>query len=216
MTALQKSEPAEVISAEQGKLIDRAKVYLKAEAVSEQHQRMYLFLIGATLHTLKDCTPHGQFEDVKQKFFPDVERSRLGRAMMFAEAVNFFAKGKYPTIGHLVSGDRLLSAGELSEAEKETLVVEMQKTDKGGVMKTIQAWHNKKNPQPKAEAPADVAKQKLEAALEFVAELQAKMALAQKSLFLSLVPEAQLDALEDERLELGNYIKQIRARRKNK
>ena len=157
-TALQKNPatghfppPAvnEVISAEQGKLIDRAKVYLKAEAVTEQHQRMYLFLIGATLLTLKDCTPHGNFEDAKKIFFPDVVNSRMCRAVTYAEAVTFFAKGKSPTIGDLTKGDRLLAAGELSEKEKEQLVEEMVKTDKGGVMKTIQAWHNKKAPKEK-------------------------------------------------------------------
>ena len=140
---------SEVISAEQGKLIDRANVYLKAEAVTEQHQRMYLFLIGATLLTLKDCTPHGSFERLAQEFFPGEHRSRLQRSVTYAEAVTFFAKGKSPTIGHLSKGDRLLTSGDLSEREKEQLVEEMAKTDKGGVMKTIQAWHNKKNPAPK-------------------------------------------------------------------
>ena len=188
-TALQKTEPAEVISAEQGKLIDRAKVYLAAEAVTEQHQRMYLFLIGATLHTLKDCTPNGSFEDAKVKFFPDVQRSRLGRAMMFADAVNFFAKGKYPTIGHLVSGDRLLTAGDLSEKEKETLVAEMQKTDKGGVMKTIQAWHNKKAPKEKPE------RNELHAHEEHLASIHALFAKFEAAA-LALLDEALLPPID--------------------
>ena len=150
-TSLQKNEPTEVISAEQGRLIDRAKVYLKADTVTEQQSLMYKFLIGATLITLKDCTPHGQFEEVKKLHFPDDAKRTIDRALQFAQAVQFFAKGKFATVANLVSGDRLLTAGELSETEKSALVGEIEKVDKGGVMKTIQAWYKKKHPEPKTE-----------------------------------------------------------------
>ena len=48
--------------------------------------------IGATLLTLKDCTPHGQFEKAKLEFFPNEHGSRLTRAMTYAEAVSFFCR----------------------------------------------------------------------------------------------------------------------------
>ena len=156
-TALQKSEPAEIISAEQGKLIDRAKVYLAAEAVSAQHQRGYIFLVGATMLTLKDCTPHGHFDELKKIHFPDSSLRTISNAMYFAEAVKFFSKGKSATVADLVSGDRLLTAGDLTDQEKQALIADIEKVNKGGVMKTIQAWHNKKAPkaaEPKNELHA--------------------------------------------------------------
>jgi len=159
-TALQKSpnsqlpaasSAAEVISAEQGKLIDRAKVYSAAHTNTERNSIMYLFLLGTTLTLLKEATPYGKFEELKAKEFPEEHGSRLHRAMQFSEALKFFAKGKHFLIGNLTAGDRLLAAGELSEKEKAQLVEEMAKTDKGGVLKTIQAWHNKKAPKEKVE-----------------------------------------------------------------
>lgn len=215
-TSLQKNEASEIISVEQGKLIDRAKVYLQAEAVSEQHQRMYLFLIGATLHTLKDCTPHGSFEKMAQQFFPGEHKSRLHRAVTYAEAVQFFAKGKSPTIGHLVAGDRLLTAGELSESEKQTLVEEMQKTDKGGVMKTIQEWNKKKAPKPKA--PQD----ELHAHKEHLANIHAiferfeaaALALLDESLLPAIdfatEPKAMHETVAALCVRIGKRVKQAR------
>ena len=147
----QKSDQPQVISAQQGKLLDRVNVYLKADANLERNSLAYKFLIGATLLTLKDCTPHGKFDELVKAQFPDSARSTCTRAMQFAEAVNFFGKGKLCTVHNLVSGDRLLTAGELSETEKSALVGEIEKVDKGGVMKTIQAWYKKKHPEPKTE-----------------------------------------------------------------
>lgn len=148
-TTVEKSPASDVVSAEQGKLIDRTKVYVQAHAVTEQQERMYSFLIGVTLLTLKDCTPHGQFEDLKKIHFPETPKTTLNYAMQFADAVKFFSKGKLPAISDLANGDRLLTAGELSETEKQTLVEEVEKVNKGGIRKTIQAWNKKKAPQLK-------------------------------------------------------------------
>ena len=222
-SALQKSAPTEVISAEQGKLIDRAKVYLKAESATEQQQRMYLFLVGATLLTLKDCTPHGSFEDAKKKFFPDEQTSRLGRAMQFAEAVNYFARGKFPTIGNMVSGDRLLTAGELSEKEKSTLVEEMAKTDKGGVVRTIQE-HLKKKTKPKPETEEEVEaaaqhahdeREKNIAAVWSNAEAALKHLLHLKDVDFVLAPPAQRLALSALCVRVNKRITEVRPTKKS-
>jgi hypothetical protein len=157
MSNLQKSEPQEVISAQAGKLVDRAHVYLSAQLTTEKQDRGYIFLIGSTLLALELHLPGWSSEKIHSTFFKDIPRSRLYRALQFANAVLFLSKGKIPIIGIIADGDRLLTAGELSEREKSELIEGVEKVNKGGVMKTIQAWHNKKNPpvkEPKDELHA--------------------------------------------------------------
>ncbi|HXI70284.1 MAG TPA: hypothetical protein VNN22_08000 [Verrucomicrobiae bacterium] len=212
----------EVISAEQGKLIDRAKVYLKAEAVTEQHHRMYLFLIGATLLTLKDCTPHGFFESTAQKFFGGEHSSRLTRCIRYAEAVTFFTKGKSATIADLAKGDRLLSAGELSEKEKEQLLEEITKVDKGGVLKTIQAWHNKKAPKEKpAEDPLHAHEEHLKNIHALFANFEAAaLALLDEGLLPAIdfatEPAAMRDTVSSLCVRIGKRVKQAKRDAKTK
>jgi hypothetical protein len=216
-----KADNLEVVTAEQGTLIDRAKVYSQAHAQTEMHERMYLFLVGATLQQLKDITPHGGFEKLKQLHFAAEQTSRLGRAMNFAEAVVHFARGKFPTIGNLEEGNRLLLDSELKDGEKEKLAEEIAKATKGkGVMETIGDWRKKVHKEKtKAEPPAsatDVAAQKMKAASDFATALRAQMALGQKNQHLALIPDAELVALDDERIELGRYIASLRKNRKAK
>ena len=154
---IQKVTASEVITAEQGQLIDRAKQYCSAHATTEKHERMYLFLIGATLHALKGITPHGQFEQVKLNNFPEKARTTLGRGMTFVDAVQFFAKDKYPTVGYLGQGELFLTGGDLPDAKKDKLADEIEKASKGrGVVELIKDFKKKTNkPKPAAERTAE-------------------------------------------------------------
>ena len=220
---LKKSDSTEVISAEQGKLIDRAKVYLKADEAAERQGLMYKFLIGATLLTLKDCTPHGQFEEVKKIHFPESSRRTVAYAMQFAEAAQFFAKGKCATIAHLVSGDRLLTAGELSEKEKSALIEDIEKVDKGGMVRTIQEHLKKKTkPKPETEEQVEAAAQhahdereKNIAAVWSNAEAALKHLLHLKDVDFVLAPPAQRLALSALCVRVNKRITEVRPTKKS-
>lgn len=206
-----------VVSAEQGKLIDRAKVYLGAEIQSERHRWMFLFLTGACLHQLKAGCAHGQFEQLKLEHFPNEHGSRLTRAMQFSEAVQYLAKGKLPTIGNLAEGEKLLQAGELSEAEKAELVEAVsQATKDRGVMETINEYRKKKNP-PHKSTPEDRAADQKRAADDFAKMVLGALNQAQSESGLELLmeaPDAVVTLIEDARIELGHKLKPVLAGRR--
>lgn len=206
---MKQGDTLEVISAEQGQLIDHAKLYAKAHAQTEQHERMYLFLIGATLQQLKTITPHGGFDALKKVHFPEAQGSRLTRAMQFAEAVGYFAKGKLPTIGNLKDGQKLLAAGTLEDAEKEALAKEISDATKNkGVMETIGDWRKKIAPKHKP-TPEEEAKGEKREANDFAKSVLGWLNQSWSDAGLEMLARCDDELrrqIEDSRIELGHKL----------
>lgn len=193
MNTDQKTSAVTVVTKEQGGLIDQSKALLTAHATAEKSTHVYLFALGARLHALKATCEHGGFEKLKAANFPDAEHSKLGRAMTFADAIGYFAKGKYPIVGFLGQGELALTNGVIPEKDFNKAVAELDEITKGmGVVETIKKYREKTAPKP---APVDAVKKEEEhqrainqslldaiAALEFVMQWkEADYALSDKA-----------------------------------
>lgn len=210
---MNKGNEVEVISQEQGQVIDVAKAYAGGLKSSAVHYKGYGFLFGVALNQLKEITPHGKFETLAAQQFPDFTDRWLRELMTFSKAL----KLKTELSSVLKNGQLLL---ELPEEKKEELFdeIETRMGDKG-IREVVFDWKKKQQRAKQKDEPApsaaDVAAQKMKAASDFVEELRSKMALALKNKNLALVPDAELDALEDDRIELGHYITALRKNRKS-
>lgn len=143
--------------------------------------------------------------------------------MQFSEAVYFFAKGKCPTVGHLVEGDHLISGGKLSKEQEEQLCLEIEKVDKGGVVRTIQE-HLKKKTKPKPETEEEVEaaaqhahdeREKNIAAVWSNAEAALKHLLHLKDVDFVLAPPAQRLALSALCVRVNKRITEVRPTKKS-
>lgn len=138
-------ELATVVSAEQGKVIDHAKVYYEATISKGNEFLGYAYLCGKALLALKDITPHGQFGELKESLWPEKARQTLDRYMLFTQATD----SKKLTVSILKDESFLLADKELPKTVQEEVFDAVLKSTKGkGMMETIHEWKKKNAPKP--------------------------------------------------------------------
>lgn len=201
----------EIITKEQGVLIDRSKAYLDASEQSVKHFKAYAFLAGRTLHALKEITPHGQFETLRNKFLPDRAPSTIKNYMGFAEAV----ASKKPTIGFLTD-DRLLSDRALTEAEKDKVVEAVGKvTGEKGLVEVIREHQKKKNKKPAHEpTPDEIVQAELDQANGLADAVLDAIAVLLTSDALAKVSPAKRENLLGQGIRLNDAIRAIKPAKK--
>ncbi len=207
-----------VVAKFQADRIERIKAYHAGCLKSFADQMGYAYLAGAELVSLKDETPHGQFEKVKEEQFTEIPRSSLGRYMQFAEAI----QAKYPTVGYL-RPTKLLTNGTFDEKEQGKVLKAVHDVADGKTLTqlyrdlgVIRQKEPKQYHPPKPVKPEDA-----EAAAKSQADEAAKRGLADTELLMqndtwSLLSTARQQEVEDLRLTLGSFIKQHSPKSKKK
>lgn len=206
-----------VLTAEQGALLDKLKLYSKAEDQSRIERKMFAYLKGRTANALAEITEHGQFNDLVVQIFPENKVRWLRYCRDFASAVDI---GKNAPVKFLPD-NRLLKREEITEQEKEKVQHAIEKvTGDKGVMTVIKDYKKKlaraKEKTAPAPSPADEAKQRMESACVIVAEVRQKMAVLAKTKMLALIPDDLLEALEEDRITFGRDIAEVKKHRKAK
>lgn len=208
---------AALLTQEQAEIIDLTKVFLGAQRTTHMEDQMYLFIIGSGLHALKEITPHGEFEALKESAFPSESRSLLGRAMQWASALQHFSErrrisydGQISQVGYL----KMIGNGDLPKEEKQKLCDWIGHVAGGdGVVNLIGRWRSKtakKIPKPSRLDPDQQMK---------AAKLAVQMATNQMRSWtqdfpeLNIVPRPMLKEFEEARVELGHKVKEVGRRR---
>ncbi|HXF15452.1 MAG TPA: hypothetical protein VN496_00520 [Burkholderiales bacterium] len=198
----------ELITAASAERIERIKTYHASCQRAGGDILAYWALTGLELLALKEETPHGEFEDLKKREFGDIPRACLGRYMQFAGDL----KVKYPTVGYLVADRCLLTNGELSGEQRETVLQAVHEVADG---KTVTAFFRELRMmrQPKKQQyhrPGQVDAQKQAAheaklARDHILTLAHDLGLAREE--LHLVDDATRDALFDACLEITTFVR---------
>lgn len=143
-----------VVSAEQGSVIEHAKVYYDATIAKGNEFAGYAYLCGKALLVAKEiAVDHGQFTKLKTSVFPEKALRTLDNYMNFAKAVD----AKNATVAFLKDDSFLLTDRELPKTVQEQVFEAVAKSTKGkGMMETILDWKKKNAPKP---APVDAVKQ---------------------------------------------------------
>lgn len=148
-----------VLTAEQGALFDKLKLYSQAEDQSRLERKTFAYLKGRTANALREITDKGLFVELLGAAFPETKQRWLYYCMDFAAAVDV---GKNAPLKFLPD-NRLLKRDEITEQEKEKVQSAIEKvTGDKGVMTVIKD-HKKKLAREKAKdaPPVDaVAKEK--------------------------------------------------------
>jgi hypothetical protein len=205
------------LTAEQGALLDKLKLYSKAEDQSRLARKMFAYLKGRTANALFEITEKGVFEKLMEGIFPDTKRRWLYYCRDFAAAVDI---GKHAPLKFLPD-NRLLKAGDLQEDEKEKVQHAIEKvTGDKGVMTVIKDYKKKLAREKAKDAPpptpADEAKRRMETACLSVAQLRQQMAILAQTKVLALIPDELLESLEEDRITFGHEIAKVRKHRKGK
>jgi len=135
----------EVVTSEQASLLEQLKAYDLAEEISAKHRKGYAYLKGRIANALKECADSKTFISLLEATFTANKVRWIQYCMNFAEAVD--SRKNAPV--RFLSDDRLLTAGAISEKEKEQVadaVVEV--TGDKGIKQTILDWKKKTAPKP--------------------------------------------------------------------
>lgn len=210
--ATTKVETPDVISSEQAHVIEVAQKYSAGFKASVTHTKGYALLFGTALNQLKEITPHGGFIALQEKMFPEYGRAWLNRLMQFAEA----KKLKCLVTGHLKNGQLLLALDDKAREELFENVEEIT-GDKSIEQIALEVAKKKTKDKHKDDAPpspADESKRKAENAIKTVKELRRTMALLVKTKALLLLPDDEMEQLEEDRITFGRHIAEITKHRK--
>lgn len=194
----------EVVNKEQGELIDRAKTYLAGVKTSFNHAKGYALLAGTTLNQLKEITPHGQFEAVKEQF-TDFSSRWLTHLMLFADHPRL----KKEVTSYLKNGQLLL---DLPDNEREKLFVRVEEAtgDKSiekmafEVLKKRHKDKHRATPTPEEAAVAERHQDN-----EYAKTVLGMLNMAGSEVgqrHLANCDRQFLDLIEDARIELGKAI----------
>lgn len=205
-----KGNEVEVISTEQAQVIEVAQKYSAGFKASVTHTKGYALLFGTALNQLKEITPHGGFIALQERTFPEYGRAWLNRLMQFAEA----KKLKCLVTGHLKNGQLLLA---LPESEKLELFDQVEEITGNKSIEQIALEVAKKKQKEKVKTPPTPEEdnaRKLEGILLGVRKLRQRMAVLIATKHLALIPDEELELLEDDRITFGRHIAEIRKHRK--
>ena len=137
-----KGTELEVVNRDVDAAIDIAKAYAAGLKTSVAHTNGYGALLGGSLNRLKEIVPHGQFEVIASKQFPEFSDRWLRELMSFAKALA--VKTELSSV--LKNGQLLL---ELGRDEQEEFFHKVDKTlGSKGLRDFVMDWKKKTAPKP--------------------------------------------------------------------
>jgi len=206
-----------VLTPEQGALLDKLKLYSKAEDKSRLERKMFAYLKGRTANALKEITDHKQFTALVAQTFPESTVRWLQFCMNFSTAVD---TGKNAPVKFLPD-NRLLKPGDLPEDEKEKVQHAIEKvTGDKGVMSVIKDWKKKiARDKAKEAGPVDAVKQEQERQKNITAIFQTLEANLRRVVELKdidfVMPEIALrNSIARLAIRYGKRMKQTKAKAK--
>lgn len=139
-----------VLTAEQGALLDKLKLYTKAEDQTRLERKALAYLKGRAANALEAITEHGLFNNLIAITFPENSLRWLRYCRDFAAAVDI---GKNAPLKYLPD-NRLLKPGDLSEDEKEKVAHALEKvTGEKGIKAVIKDYKKKLAREKAKDAP---------------------------------------------------------------
>lgn len=215
-----KNPSNEVITKEQGDLVDEISAYFDGVGRAFEHQAQYAFMAGLKLHALKATCEHGNkngalgFMELRERLLPKISRSAANRFMDFTTLL----QEKLPTVGNFNSGALQLTNGDLPEKQKEQVLKAVHDATEG---KTWTQLYRDLGRIRKAQTPGTYERKPrdLKKLIDEAGEVDETpfidwcgdtlMLLEPKTTTLGEQTTAMLQRMENIRLQLGHAIQKI-------
>lgn len=219
ITEITKAEPIkpEVLTAEQSALLDKLKLYGKAEDHNRLEKKFLAYYRGRAANALKEITDHKQFGPLLAQTFPEKTVRWLQFCMNFATAVDI---GKNAPV-RLLPDSRLLKGEMLSKTEEEKIGEAVLKvTGEKGIKTVIKDWKKQQARAAAKNAPApDAVKQEQERQKNITAIFQTLEANLRRVVELKdidfVMPEIALrNSIAGLAIRYGKRMKQTKAKTK--